>query len=292
MTVPVNSPLRLTPAFKDRHQADADFTRCFEAIRHIKLFTLEIELDKYSIPVFSKLKDTLPFSAFQKILRVSSADKVRDPGFGIRDFFNELEIEIPFSLDDKALNEELKNIEGFRDAENLVLSFYLTRQNIKQFERILKFAASSGIKKIKIPSPDLVNHAAEIKNIYLRAEDLKGLDALKSAAQGVSLQVHDYFLAKHFGLKDAEQFNGCQGGRLLGYILNGIVYPCKSIPLPLGSLFEENFDTIWGKAKGVMDKYTKTGYCGRCAGAEKCKYGCPGTAFFLNEGLKDPLCDE
>jgi radical SAM protein with 4Fe4S-binding SPASM domain len=94
------------------------------------------------------------------------------------------------------------------------------------------------------------------------------------------------------GLKDAELFRGCQAGKFLCYILNGNVYPCKTVPIFCGNLQKESFEKIWSKVSKETEKISKGRFCINCNSSKICYFGCPGTVFFINDGSKDPLCEE
>ncbi|GAB4433624.1 MAG: hypothetical protein OHK0040_04260 [bacterium] len=260
----------------------------FRSIENIKLFTLELEFDKASFYLFQKYKDNVKVNAFQNSFILGDIETVK-----AAKSYSEFNItfEIPFFLsisDTRAILQELELI----SANDVTLSYFLTSENIAQFREVIDFAVKFGIKKVVIPNPDIVGFSSIIANSFLTHRDLQKIAFVKDYRDKLHLQVHDYFLAKYLGLKDAELFKGCQAGTLMGYVLKGIVYPCKSIPLPFGSLFEEDFATIWKRGDDVMKKYDFAKLCKSCAEKDACKLGCPGTAFFLNNGEKDPLCEK
>ncbi len=279
-------PLRLTLSFTGWKKGSDAFLLIFKKIEKLKLFTLELELDSSSISLFSENTELIKLNAFQRLVKCCDIESLK----AAQDSkFSEIIYEVPFWLthaEIKALLDVLKQSIN----KNIILSFFLTASNFEQFKLLLDFAVSSGIKKIVIPNPDLVNEFSKIKECYLKSEDLKKFDFTKAYLNKISFQVHDFFLAKYLNLNDAQLFKGCQGGSLMGYVQNGTVYPCKSIPVSLGSLFDEDFATIWRRGKDVMERFEVTSLCNVCANKTDCKLGCPGTAFFLNDGKKDPLC--
>lgn len=281
-------PLRLTLSFCKWDKSDEFFLSVFKGIENIKLFTLELEFDEASFYIFQKYRDKIKINAFQKSFILNDIKAVK-----AAKKYNDFHIifEIPFFLstnDTKARLQELE-LGGVND---VTLSYFLTSENIVQFKEVLDFAIRSGIKKVVIPNPDIVGFSSLITDSFLTQQDLKKLAFIKDYTDKLHFQVHDYFLAKYLDLKDAELFKGCQAGTLMGYISKGVVYPCKSIPLPLGSLFDEDFATIWKRGEDVMKKYNMAKQCRNCVEKKACKLGCPGTAFFLNNGEKDPLCEK
>lgn len=281
-------PFKLTLSFNGWEGNEVGFLSIFNKIAFIKLFTLELEFDRKSFFVFIKNQSTLTLNAFQKVLILSDIMTINEAK-KLTSFAVVYDIPFYLSLDEtRDILTEIKK-GGNND---ITLSYFLTSNNFDQFKEVLDFAISFGIKKIIIPNPDIVNKAFIVKESFLKHSDLKRLEFLKNYTDKLNFQVHDYFLAKYMGLKDAELFNGCQGGAVMGYINNGTVYPCKSIPLSLGSLFEEDFVTIWKRTEVIMGKYSLARQCEQCEDKQLCKLGCPGTAFFLNNGEKDPLCEK
>ncbi len=281
-------PLRLSLSFLKGETGEADFLHVFNRIGHIKLFHLELELDTLSYSVFLSSQPHITFNSFEKTL--VTKDPELFPAFLDQKGYHTI-FEIPFWLNCNETKELLKKL-SLLHSNHTSLAYFITRQNLAQFSDILDFALKKGIKRVIIPNPDLVNYQELIKKSYLTPLDLDRLTFIHDYSKQINLQVHDYFLAKFLGLKDAELFKGCQAGELMGYIQNGTVYPCKSIPVVLGSLFEEDFDTIWKRASDVMKKFCSPEDCSECSDNKGCKQGCPGNAFFLNNGKKDPLCEK
>jgi radical SAM protein with 4Fe4S-binding SPASM domain len=74
---------------------------------------------------------------------------------------------------------------------------------------------------------------------------------------------------------------------------DGIVYPCRRFPLPLGSLLEDSLQTVWGKSEilpKMRDKQNLKGKCGSC-NREECT-GCRSLAYSLTGDFfgEDPHC--
>lgn len=279
-------PLRLTLSFTGWKKRSDVFLLIFKKIEELKLFTLELELDSSSFNLFSENSELVKLNAFQRLVKCCDIESLK---VAHDSKFSEIIYEVPFWLSPEEIKSHLDVLKQFRN-KNIILSFFITAYNFEQFKLLLDFAVSSGIKKIIVPNPDLVNEFSKIKDCYLKNKDLKKFDFIKDYLNKISFQVHDFFLAKYLNLNDAQLFKGCQGGSLMGYVQNGTVYPCKSIPVSLGSLFDEDFATIWKKGKDIMERFEVALLCKVCADKADCKLGCPGTAFFLNDGKKDPLC--
>lgn len=283
MEFKVNLPLKLTVSFYKWQGNDNHIKKIIKNIENLKLFSLCFEFDGYLFPAIKNILPQFSIKAFKKILLVNFIDYVDDSK--ILSNFNEVEVEIPFYSREKEIEDFLKSV---KDKE-IIISFFLTRENVEIFRKILNFSLKHN-KKVKIPNPNLVRYKDSISSLYLRKVDLEKLEDIKYLVKNVNIEVHDYFLAKFFCLKDAEKFSGCQAGKLMGHIENGVLYPCASIPIGIGSLIDDDFENLWNKAYNIVDEVFKV-CCKGCKNREFCKLGCIGNAIFLGNN-KDPLCED
>lgn len=281
-------PLKLTLSFKDWERERFFFDLIFKKISHIKLFQIELEFERKSFFLFLEEMRNIVINAFQRSVSIDDTALLSHVPH-LKNY--EIIFDFPFYVDLKTLRGIIEDFSK-SGSPNYTLSYFLTAKNIPQFKELIDFALHFGTKKFIIPNPDLVNHKSLISSCFLRPSDLDKIYFLKDCATHITLQVHDYFLARFLGLRDAALFKGCQAGTYMGYIQNGIVYPCKSIPITLGSLFDENFDKIWERAPMLLKEVTMPKMCKICERNNDCLLGCPGTAFYLNNGEKDPLCEK
>ncbi len=282
MSFNLNLPLKLSVAFSGWGESADKFLTLLKKVEKLPLFSLSLELDREAFFLLWELKDKLSFKAFRKVL-VIEPDLLNDDD-AVFNLFNETEISLPFYIDELSLE---RLFEQHTD-DIKAISFLLTRTNIPIFKKILNLAQERHIK-INIPNPNLIRFRSELSRICLRYEDLNNLCELKDLVKAVKIEVHDYFLARFFGLADAEKFQGCQAGKLLGHVENAILYPCSSIPIPLGSLVDNDFEFLWKEAYNIVMKL-KNDCCRNCSKMEICKLGCIGNAVYLGD-YKDPLCE-
>ncbi len=283
MELKVGLPLRLSVSFCHWNGEEKDFLKILQSVSKLKLFNLFLEFDRETLPLYDKHSSKLSYQSFRKSLVIDFSDF--QDFFHLKPLFNEIEVDIPFYAQQKDIEHFLNgNVE-----KDFVISFLITRDNIKIFEEILKFSISKN-KKIKIPNTNLIRFQRELSEIFLRKEDLKNLEYLKPLVNNTKIEVHDYFLAKFFQLPDASKFLGCQAGKLLGHIENGILYPCASIPEPIGSLIDYDFEFLWNKTYNIIENVFKR-CCTKCDKRSGCKMGCIGNAIILGN-CKDPLCEE
>lgn len=282
MNFQISLPLRLGVSFYAWDRDKDDYLKLLKKLEPLKLFVLSLELDERALNIFERIKDSLTFSAFKKTLIIDY--QLYKEALPFLSYFNDIEVSIPFNGKEKDIQKFLSSRE-----EPFTISFLLTSQNIPTFEKIIQFGKTKNIK-IKVPNPNLVRYGKELSEIYLKREDLKKLEHLKTMIKGIDMEIHDYFLAKLFALPDADRFAGCQAGRLLGHIENDLLYPCSSIPQAIGSLLEYDFEFLWKKAYNIVDDLRKK-CCLLCQKRENCHLGCIGNAFFLGD-KRDPLCEE
>ncbi|MCX7991021.1 MAG: hypothetical protein N2999_03150 [Proteobacteria bacterium] len=263
--------------------SEQDYLKILKSLENLNLFSLTLEMERGVLSLFQKYGKSLTFRAYRKTLLISFSD-FKD-FFHLTSFFNDTEVDIPFN----SKEEEIKDFLDFASDKDFSISFLLTRDNIKIFERLIVYSEKNN-KKIKIPNPNLIRYKNELSQIYLRKEDLKNLEYIKPLISKAQIEIHDYFLAKFFGLSDADRFGGCQAGKLLGHVENGILYPCSSIPEQVGSLLEYDFEFLWNRAYNIVNDIFKK-CCNDCNKRVECKLGCIGNAIFLGDN-KDPLCEE
>ncbi len=282
MNFTVSLPLKLSVSFYNWGQNSDNYLVLFKKIEKLNLFSLSFEFDQESLYQFNELKDKLSFKAFKKILAIDYS--LFNEDLYKTGLFSEIEVSVPFDTDADSLNHFLKT----RGSSVKAVNFLLTRENTNIFRIILSFSKRNNVK-INIPNPNLIRYGKELLKVHLRAEDLKNLYELKESVRASRMEIHDYFLAKFFELPDAQKFQGCQAGRLLGHMENGMLYPCSSIPVAIGSLLEYDFEFLWKEAYNmVKDMADKC--CIDCFCKKSCNLGCIGNALYLGS-FKDPLCE-
>jgi len=278
-------PLRITLAFKGSGLSTI-ILHSFDLVQKIKLFKLEIESDTENVRILEKFLREKTLNAHQIIFRVYDIESLKL--LSQLKIIGDIEFELPYYFTETDLKAFFSMFKTYKPQS---LSFFINKSNINFIEQVFELSKEIGIKKIVIPNPDLINHIDFVKKNYLTIHDLKNLDIIKRYKSFFEINVHDYFIAKSLELEDAKLFKGCQAGKFLCYILNGIVYPCKTVPIKCGTILEEPFEDIWKKVRINIENFYKGSMCIDCEGAKICYYGCPGNVYFLNNGIKDPLCE-
>ncbi len=251
----------------------------------------EFEVDTFSIDLLLNMLSAKCIPVFSKIIRVIDINLL-EKILEFRNIFKEIQFEFPYSFSRDWMTKTFFQLEKLLQRENIVISIYLNKSNINHLEAFLNLASKINIRKIVIPNPDLIEHLDFVKSNYLTLQVLKQIDIITEYMYQIEFSIHDFFIAKRPGIKDALFFRGCQSGKLLCYVLNGDVFPCKTIPILCGNLNEESFEVIWKKVNTEVNKISKGRLCLKCKNSNICYFGCPGTVFFINDGTKDPLCEE
>ncbi len=182
---------------------------------------------------------------------------------------------------------------------------------------IIREGLALGIKIFSLANPNLVNiHCSgadkpvppspsggeAVSRFILGKSDReylkRGLEALFAPhGDEARLLVHDLFLHEALnlpGLGRAE-YAGCQAGDAIAFIAaDGTVYPCATLPLPLGNINGESLKDIWaGAARRKLRAEIEAlpGVCAACGLSARCLGACRGLAFASGGfGLPDPSC--
>jgi len=91
---------------------------------------------------------------------------------------------------------------------------------------------------------------------------------------------------------EAPGHDGCQAASALAYIdPAGILYPCASLPIPLGRVTEGSIGRLWGnrEVRSLRQAIAETPVgCEGCDEWHECRGGCRGWAHFLSGRWKEP----
>jgi radical SAM protein with 4Fe4S-binding SPASM domain len=107
----------------------------------------------------------------------------------------------------------------------------------------------------------------------------------------VEVRAHDLFLSEVLGLEPFTRYPGCAAARTLAHLTRqGELVACRTLPLHLGNLLEEDLRDVWkGRwREAVLERSAPLPPdCYPCAIAGVCKGGCPGLA---QGGGRDRSC--
>lgn len=176
------------------------------------------------------------------------------------------------------------------------ISFPVNGANWKQLPELFRYTFDSGISRLVLPMQRL--YGGE-KPFYLSRTQLAELTAALAPVPrnpALRITVHDPFLWR--GIFPATPFpeGRCQAANtMLAIDPEGIVYPCPTMPVPLGDLKVTSLGEI---ARGTAKKELRAHLtrlpagCQECSDGDACKGGCRGRGERLSgswEGI-DPAC--
>jgi GeoRSP system SPASM domain protein len=176
------------------------------------------------------------------------------------------------------------------------ISFPVNGDNWQQIPALFRFAFDRGISRLVLPMQRL--YAGE-KAFYLTRAQLEELAAALAPVPrdaGLRVTVHDPFLWRGIFPDTPFPEGRCQAANtMLAIDQAGIVYPCPTMPVPLGDLKVTSLREI---ARGEAKKALRTELtrlpenCSDCSDAAGCKGGCRGRGQQLSgswDGI-DPAC--
>ena len=187
----------------------------------------------------------------------------------------------------------------------VILSTTLTKNNANQLEDIVKIAAESGADKIGFSS--LVPEGSGAQLDYLSKEETmhihQELDILSKKYDDQINIIKSGVLWRLLTPENEIQAMGRQlnklcGGCAVGYsgfavLSDGIVYPCRRLPIKIGNILEDNVSDIFINSKVLEDcrDTTKIKGCSDCEKVTYCR-GCRALAYAINGNYlsHDPQC--
>jgi len=176
------------------------------------------------------------------------------------------------------------------------ISFPVNGGNWRQIPALFRFAFDCGCSRLVLPMQRL--YSGE-KPFYLTREQLETLTVeLKSIprSQDMRITVHDPFLWRGVFPEIPFPQGRCQAANtMISIDQSGIVYPCPTMPVPIGDLKRESLrDIAHGSAKRELRKrlLSLPEMCVSCAEAVSCKGGCRGRGERISGSWDeiDPAC--
>jgi len=299
----LSAPLRVyweLPPVKDggpEPEAALDMARSFGAL---KIFFLTVRLTG-SREDIAEVLEAAAKGGIRITVSVSSPGSF--PGWKAMAAADVLEL-VP--ADAASLGRLLDEVKGRSGKAEISVSAVPSRDNTQDVIEMFRLALGNGIRIFSLANP-LIPYglvpdggaAAFVLTDRERTMLKEGLEALLMPfGQDIKLFVHDLFLhgsLKLPGLGGRIEYAGCQAGDAIAFIDGqGRVFPCATLPLPLGDMKTESLKGIWaGRArKELRERLAATASgCAGCVSIEDCKGGCRGIAYLIGgHESKDPGC--
>jgi radical SAM protein with 4Fe4S-binding SPASM domain len=233
------------------------------------------------------VRKLVPFRKLQKI-KISLDGGDEDTNDSIRPLGTFLRVMENLPL----VRKEGKNFEVF-------LMFTAMKRNYQSLPSLIRLSQECGVQGLIIerfiPWGRGRTIREEVLEKYQWKEMVEGLlkfFSVESQEEGIaSFQAFQVdFRAEEPELMGAPCVLGEDG---LCVMPDGIIYPCRRFPLPLGSLLEDSLLAVWERSeilRKIRDKKNLKGKCGRCH-QEECT-GCRSLAYSLTGDFfgEDPHC--
>lgn len=176
------------------------------------------------------------------------------------------------------------------------ISFSATRANWRQLPQVVSWCRNNGITRLVLPMQRLYNN--ETPFFITKQEQQELTNALDEAGgvEGLNLTIHDPFLWRAFNPAIPFPQAGCQAANtMIAISPNGVVYPCPTLPVRLGSLAENSLKEIISspvKKEFRRSLREQPGDCRDCEEVSVCRGGCRGRGLALQGTLDgiDPAC--
>lgn len=193
-------------------------------------------------------------------------------------------------------------------SEKLCPSLIVTKENYTLIPVLIDLFITHGIKYFKMPNTVINEQTVnDVREKHLKHEDIVRLrelltDKVEDYKSKIELFIHDLFIFEIFYPNKEEsgkraEYGGCQAGNALSYIdQKGDLCLCSSLYVNMGSVLEKSIRAIFKSERRlkyrhmIEERYDDR--CLDCADFDKCKGGCRGIVYFMNDSFKDvdPLC--
>jgi radical SAM protein with 4Fe4S-binding SPASM domain len=181
---------------------------------------------------------------------------------------------------------------------------YLTANNLDDAALLLAAALEEGVRKLSLPilplfGSFLTSAGKQIPQWSDLVEFANRLEGALRAHPDLDLRVHHQSLwtilrerGHEVTEEEAPGHGGCQAASALAYIdPGGALYPCASLPIPVGRVEEGAIAGAWRdeetarlrEAIGVVPSV-----CGKCGVWNSCRGGCRGWAYYLSGSWEEP----
>ena len=176
------------------------------------------------------------------------------------------------------------------------ISFPVDGDNWQQIPDLFRFAHASGINRLVLPMQRLYGGENAFYLSRAQLDELTAALAPVPRDAGLRVTVHDPFLWRGIFPDTPFPEGRCQAANtMLAIDQKGIVYPCPTMPVPLGDLMVTSLREIArGETKrSLRGEITRLpADCAGCDDAAGCKGGCRGRGEQLSgswDGI-DPAC--
>jgi GeoRSP system radical SAM/SPASM protein len=230
----------------------------------------------------------------------ASANRLRTSGFK--------SVGISIDSAEAALHDDFRNMTGSferavaaldhlrRAGLRTTMSSVISRINYRNFRDLLDLARAHGVAQVYLHNfkcsgrgfknrDDLDLSPEEWKAFYVEALQVK------QETTDLLISFDDPVISSLPGYDEKSLVNGSSCGKLSLHMRpNGDITPCGFIPLVVGNILKDDFDTLWYDSPILKKMRNKepSGKCMDCGSFEKCLGGCTARAFAVTGEFDQP----
>ncbi|BCR05339.1 GeoRSP system radical SAM/SPASM protein [Desulfuromonas versatilis] len=176
------------------------------------------------------------------------------------------------------------------------MSSVISRINHLNFQDLLQLARDRGVGQVYLHNFKCSGRGFKNREeLDLSPEEWKAfyVEALKAKqeARNLLISFDDPIIASLPGYEENSLVNGSSCGKLsLNLRPNGDITPCGFIPLVVGNILRDDFDSIWYDSPVLnrMRNKEATGKCVGCGAFEQCLGGCTARSFATTGDFSQP----
>lgn len=176
------------------------------------------------------------------------------------------------------------------------VSFPVTRHTWRELPALIAFCHEEGVRRLVLPMQRLYDGEPPFFITRAEQDELTISLATAGGVEEMNITIHDPFLWRAFNPAVPFPQGGCQAANtMIAIAPDGGVYPCPTLPVRLGTVFESPlYEIIASPAKVDFRsrlRETPKG-CVPCSELAECRGGCLGRAYALHGSLggADPAC--
>lgn len=169
----------------------------------------------------------------------------------------------------------------------------LHKENIDEIQKITDLSLKHG-DKIKFDILDLLGRGKNLSDSAFSIPEYKKIVTTIKELEHLEVCVHLPYMHIKDGVYeyDMSVCTAASTGLMINF--DGTAVPCEKLPIPLGSVLENDISTVWNSelANRLRDLSCIKGKCASCTFLSRCRGGCRGEAYIRTGDLfsEDPLC--
>jgi len=292
LTFPIRIYWDLTPLPDD---ASINYRVLAEEIVAMKFFTLNLldtgsQLSSPCIEILERLKNemiSVSLTVSESVVNAATIELLSELKV------NELLVACVTVEDVQLISESVRQFK--ENNMTIGVSFQVNKENYRDIPAIVSFCANNDIVRLVFPMQRLLTKA---DCFYISREEGAALSRVLNEIKmdEMKITIHDPFLWRVFYPDVSFPGGGCQAANSMASIApDGNVYPCPSMPLPLGNIRESSLKhVLMSDVKKELMKSIRQApeECLECEDLSGCMGGCKGRTLVLSNSLilRDVAC--